>query len=101
MDNQDKPPLPPASLEALIYMLATSAMINLGLVPNPVDQKVEKNVKAAQHSIDLLNILREKTRGNLTPQEEKLLEDILYDLRMKFIKIVSPSEQKQEKGNHP
>lgn len=101
MTENDKQPLPPASLETLIYMLATSAIVNLGLVPNPVDQKTERNIKAAQHSIDLLNLLKEKTRGNLSPQEEKLLEEVLYDLRMKFIKTVSPSEQKQEKGNQP
>lgn len=93
--------LPPASLESMIYMLATSAMVNLGLVPNPVDQRTECNPQAAQHSIDLLAVLQQKTRGNLSPQEERLLEDILYDLRMKYVKSVTPSEQKKEKGSTP
>lgn len=83
--------LPPASLESLIYMLATSAMVNLGMVPNPVDQKTERNPQAAQHSIDLLSVLQQKTKGNLTGEESRLLEEILYDLRMKYVKTVSPS----------
>jgi len=93
--------LPPASLESLFYMLATSAMVNLGLVPNPADQKTEKNPAAAQHSIDLLGILQQKTKGNLSQDEARLLEGILYDLRMKYVKSVSPSAQKQEKGTTP
>jgi hypothetical protein len=83
--------LPPASLESLIYMLATSAMVNLGMVPDPVDQKTERNPPAAQHSIDLLSLLQQKTKGNLTEEESRLLEEILYDLRMKYVKTVSPS----------
>ncbi len=101
MKEEQKQPLPPASLESLIYMLATSAMVNLGMIPNPVDQKTEKNPSAAQHSIDLLSVLQQKTKGNLTEEESRLLEELLYDLRMKYVKTVSPSEQKIEKGTTP
>ncbi len=89
--------IPPASLESLIYMLATSAMVNLGLVPNPVDQKTERNLAAAQHSIDLLALLQQKTQGNLTPEEARLLEDILYDLRMKFVRATKTSVETDNK----
>jgi hypothetical protein len=101
MEEKANPVLPPASIESLIYMLATSAMVNLGLVPNPVDQKTEKNPSAAQHSIDLLAVLQQKTKGNLSQDEDRLLDEILYDLRMKYVKSISPSEKKQEKGNTP
>ncbi|HBE73809.1 MAG TPA: DUF1844 domain-containing protein [candidate division Zixibacteria bacterium] len=101
MTETKNPQLPPASLESLFYMLATSAMVNLGLVPNPVDQKTVRNLQAAQHSIDLLGVIREKTLGNLSPQELRLLDDILHDLRMKFVKATSPSEHNQEKGTTP
>lgn len=89
--GQESPP--PATLESLIYMLATSAMVNMGLVPNPVDQKTERNPPLAQHSIDLLGVLQQKTKGNLTEQESRLLEEILYDLRMKYVKTVSVSSK--------
>ena len=101
MTEAQKQSMPPASLESLLYMLATSAMVNLGLVPNPVDQKTERNLPAAQHSIDLLGVLKVKTGGNLSPEEARLLEEILYDLRMKFVKASSPTDQKQEKGTTP
>ena len=57
----------------------------LGEVPNPYSGKKEEDVDAAKHIIDILTLLKEKTKGNLSQDEEKLLESVLYELRMKFM----------------
>jgi len=94
MPETPKQAVPPANIESLIYMLATSAMLNLGLVPNPIDQKVEFNIQLAQHSIDLLAMLQEKTKSNLSGEEARLLDQVLYDLRMKYVKAISQNDKK-------
>jgi hypothetical protein len=94
MPDDIKHPLPPANIESLFYMLATSAMVNLGLVPDPINQKTEINLELAKHNIDTLGILQKKTAGNLTDEESKLLDELLYDLRMKYVRITSQNEQK-------
>lgn len=76
---------PNASFENLILMLATTGLMQLGEAVNPMTQKVEKNLELARHTIDSLAMLKEKTKGNLTSEEEKLLDDIIYELRMKYI----------------
>jgi hypothetical protein len=68
-----------------IITLSTSAMLYLGEIPDPDGNRVEVNLPMAKHSIDLLVMLREKTRGNLLEDEQKFLEQMLYDLRMKFV----------------
>ena len=66
-----------------VFSLSSSAFINLGAIPDPDTGKVEKNLPLAKQTIDLLGLLREKTRNNLTPEEEKLFDHLLYDLRMR------------------
>lgn len=92
MPDEIKQPLPPADIESLFYMLATSAMVNLGLVPDPVEQKNKPNLELAKHNIDTLGILQKKTSGNLTSEESKLLDSLLYDLRMKYVKATSQNK---------
>jgi hypothetical protein len=75
-------PLPPADLSTLVSMLATQAMVSLGALPNPLTHQVEQDLPQARHFIDLLEMLEEKTRGNATPQEAKLFDGILHELRM-------------------
>jgi hypothetical protein len=65
--------------------LASSAQVALGLVDNPVTQKKEKMLPAAQQTIDILVMMHEKTKGNLTGDEDKLLEELLYTLRMQYV----------------
>lgn len=67
-------------------MLATGALQHLGLVENPIAKKKEKNLPMAKLTIDTLHILKDKTKGNLDPEEEKLFEGLLYDLKMKYLK---------------
>jgi hypothetical protein len=75
-----------AEFSTFVITLSTSAMLYLGAIPDPDGNKVEVNLPMAKHSIDLLVMLREKTKGNLTAEEQKLLDQMVYDLRMKFVK---------------
>jgi len=78
--------LPEIDFNSFIFSLSTSALIQLGEIEDPFTQKSAKNLPLARQTIDLIAMLKEKTRGNLTPQEEKLIESILYDLRMRYVK---------------
>jgi hypothetical protein len=87
------PPFPPASFEMLVTTLATEAMIGLGQIPHPLTQKGHADRGQARYAIDMLEMLAEKTKGNLTPGEELGLGDLLHQLRMAFITMGA--------GNHP
>lgn len=65
--------------------LATSAVIQLGLAPDPTDGQYYIDIEAAQQTIDIIAMLKDKTRGNLTPQEESLISKVLADLRLRFV----------------
>ena len=79
--------LPPADLATLVNMLATNAMVFLGQIPAPGSQQYMRNLPQAQHMIDLLMVLREKTRGNLTREEEQMLQDLLPQLQMAYVSV--------------
>ncbi|MFA7463358.1 MAG: DUF1844 domain-containing protein [Anaerovoracaceae bacterium] len=72
--------------EGFIFSLYTSAMLHFGDMPDPITGKREKNLNAAKQMIDIMGMLEEKTRGNLTKEEENTLEALLYELRMRFVK---------------
>jgi len=77
---------PEPSFNFFITTLALQASIALGILPNPAtNQKEEKNLSQAKFIIDTLGMLQEKTKGNLAQDEAKVLEDILYELRMQYI----------------
>ena len=77
--------LPPADFTMLVNMLVTNAMVFLGQMPAPGSQQYMRNLPQAQHMIDLLMVLREKTRGNLTPDEDQMLQDLLPQLQMAYV----------------
>lgn len=84
----EAPGHPPPEDEAFahfIMSLATSAYMHLGLVAPPGDEKPEKNLALAKQSIDILGLLAEKTKGNLSAQEEALLQQVLSELRLHFV----------------
>jgi len=83
--EQKKPPPPPIDFPSYILSYYTQGLVLLGEVPNPYSGKKEEDVDAAKHTIDILAMLKEKTKGNLSQDEEKLLENVLYELRMKFM----------------
>ncbi|NWF93488.1 MAG: DUF1844 domain-containing protein [Syntrophaceae bacterium] len=84
--SQAETPLPEITFTSLIFSLSTSALIQLGEIRDPLTQQMNKNLPLAKQTIDLLGILKEKTKGNLTSDEEKALENILYDLRLRYVK---------------
>lgn len=78
---------------SLVMMLASAAWQQLGKVPNPVDGKIEKEVEHAQITIDLLVMLRDKTKGNLTPDEEKLISNTISDLQLNYADEVTKGQK--------
>lgn len=80
-----------SDMETLILSLSTSAMIQLGLVEDPAGGRIPADLEAARHTIDMLAVVQEKTRGNLTPPEEQLLEQVLYELRLAYVKLAGES----------
>jgi Domain of unknown function (DUF1844) len=77
--------LPPADFTMLVNMLVTNAMVFLGQMPAPGSQQYMHNLPQAQHMIDLLMVLREKTQGNLTREEEQMMQDLLPQLQMAYV----------------
>ena len=74
------------SFTAFIVSLASTAAIHLGDLADPqTGQKLEPNLEGAAQMIEILDLLAEKTRGNLTAEERQVLEQILYELRLRFV----------------
>jgi len=80
----------PCDFNTFIMSLATSAMMNLGK-PGPDGAVAPVNLPMAKHSIDILALIEEKTAGNLSGSEERLLSQLIYDLRMRFVAAVKPA----------
>ena len=83
------PPDAPAGgpdLQSLFIMLASSALVNLGEAADPATGERVMDLEQARDAVDLLVMLRTKTEGNRTPQESHLLEEILYDLQVRFVR---------------
>jgi len=85
-DSYEMPPqFPEASLLTLIISLYANAQIALGVLPDPMTQQQIKDLPQAKYNIDLLDVLKEKTKNNVTPDEEQALEQTLYELRMTYV----------------
>jgi Domain of unknown function (DUF1844) len=78
--------LPAINFATFIFSLNHSVLVHLGATEDPMTGKKEKNLPIAKQTIDILGMLEEKTRGNLTKDEENMLKNMLYDLRMIYIK---------------
>ena len=81
--------MPPASLEMLVTTLVTEAMISLGQVPHPHTGEVVFQPQQAKYLIDTIEMLHEKTQGNVTPDETQLMEQLLHQLRMVYVQLTS------------
>ncbi len=79
-----------ASFSALVISIASNAAMYLGLSPNPMTGKNEPDSRMAQFNIDLLSILKEKTKNNLSEEENKLITSLVNDLQMKFVSNKKP-----------
>ena len=77
--------LPQLDFATFVLSMSSSALVHLGEVPEPETGQVMENVLAAKQTIDTLCMLQSKTRGNLTDQEARLLRDMLFELRMKYV----------------
>ena len=75
----------PISFSTFILGLASTALIHLGEAPNPETGRVERELTLARQSLDLLSMLHEKTRGNLSDEESRLFTNILTDLRLRYV----------------
>ena len=83
--TEQKPLLPKVDFSTFVLSLASSAMVCLGEVPNPETGVLENNLEVARHNIDMLEMLQGKIRHGLTPEETRLLEGVLYELRLKYV----------------
>lgn len=81
---------PPVSFATFVYSLGTSALMLMGEQLDPRQGKLPVNLPQAKEIIDILSLLEEKTRGNLTAEEQAVLTDMLYALRMKYVDMTSP-----------
>jgi hypothetical protein len=76
----------------LIMSFASASMISMGIVPDPATGTIQKNLVIAQQNIDVISLLKEKTRGNLSQEEERLIEQILYELRMHYVEALKDKQ---------
>jgi hypothetical protein len=90
-----EPAMPPASFEMLITMFATEAMVGLGQLPHPETNQAELDLRHAKYAIDMLEMIAEKTKGNLTPDEEQGLGALLHQLRMAYVAVKQAAGQQR------
>ncbi len=76
-----------ANISTLALSLGSSAAMAMGLAPNPMNGKIEKNIEVAKFNIDMLMVLKDKTKTNLTKEEENLLHRMIVDLQTKFVQV--------------
>jgi hypothetical protein len=88
IDEEQRQPWPEADLTGLVQLLAMQAMIGLGGFAGPGGQQIPPNIEMAKHHIDLLDVLEAKTKGNLTPEEQQVLNVTLHQIRMAYVETV-------------
>ncbi|MGE3315053.1 MAG: DUF1844 domain-containing protein [Planctomycetaceae bacterium] len=86
-DDEFGGPMPPPTFTTLVSLFSTQAMVALGLIPNPATGKADPRFDVAKHFIDMLSVLEEKTRRNLTGNEAQFLEMSLHQLRLAFVEL--------------
>ena len=83
--DHDHDSFPSIDFATFVLSLSHSALMHLGEAPHPETNKIEANLPLAKQNIDLLVLFEEKTKGNLTGDEERLLAQVLFDLRMRYV----------------
>ena len=84
-EKKEQAPLPEVTFSTFVLSLASSALVHLGEVTNPETGTVSRDEALARNAIDVLTMLDDKTRNGLNADESKLMRDVLYELRMKFV----------------
>ena len=90
---------PPPTFEFLAHTLFTQALMALGRIPNPITKKSHRNLPTARHFIDTLTMLEQKTAGNLTEDERRLLEEIQHQLRLMYMSETSGAAAQGGRGS--
>jgi len=85
--------MPPANFETLISTMATQALFAMGAIPDPSTGQRMQHLDLARHHIDMLGVLEEKTKGNLTEEETNLLTTTAYELRSRYIQFSTAARQ--------
>lgn len=85
--------LPEPTFAEIINLITMQAIIGLGGLQGPGGQTIPPDLEVARHHIDLLAVLQDKTRGNLTPEEDRLLSATIHELRMRFVEAVTAAQQ--------
>jgi hypothetical protein len=103
-------PLPPATFEFLVFSLKMQAELRLGIVAMPGEAQDAPDLRAARHTIDMLAMIQDKTRGNLSLPEQRLIENSLTELRFRFVQVTedtakaaaskTPGESGEAKGEN-
>lgn len=99
MSDENQMPLPPASFSFLVLSLRAQAEMHLGMMGFGEEEKPEPNLPLARHTIDMLGVLLEKTNGNLSLEEKRMLENSLTELRFRFIQVSEESPAKPANQN--
>lgn len=84
-DSAERPPMPKPTFSTFVLSLASSALVQLGEVPDPASGQTAEDLGLAKHSIDILAMLQDKIQNGLDKEEERLLNGLLYELRMIFV----------------
>ena len=85
-EKTERPPLPKVNFNSLIFSLSSSAILHFGEIPDPNTGEKKKDLALAKHTIDTIAMLKEKTAGNLTDEEQRFLDSVLTDLRWQYVK---------------
>ena len=85
----------PANFATLVSYLSTTAMFQLGLLPGPGGERIPADFANARRTIDLLEVLQQKTQGNLTEDEVRMLQEVLYELRLSFVETSQRQTRKK------
>ena len=85
----------PANFATLVSYLSTTAMFQLGLLPGPGGERIPADFANARRTIDLLEVLQQKTQGNLTEDEARMLQEVLYELRLSFVETSNRQTRKK------
>jgi hypothetical protein len=88
-EAEEQAPLPEVNFATFVFSLSSSAILHFGEIPDPTTGTKKKNLPLAKQTIDILAMLEEKTQGNLADDESQLLKNILYDLRMRYVRETS------------
>ena len=91
--DKNTSPLPAVNFSSFIVSLSSSVLFHFGEIPDPVTNKKQRNLPMAKQTIDILGMIEEKTRGNLTKDEDALLKNLLQDLRFRYVSEVDKEKK--------